>query len=236
MAKALDLTGQRFGMLTVIERRGSGKRGALWLCQCDCGNTAIVCSADLKKSTVSCGCKRQEFLNSRAFNLIGQRFGRLTVIERRANNQHDNTMWLCRCDCGNTTIVQGTLLKNQRTSSCGCLSKEMRLQSSTTHGKSKTRLYQVWEGMRSRCYNPHSTSYKHYGGRGIKVCSEWRDDFAIFQEWALKNGYEENAKRGQCTLDRIDVNGNYCPENCRWTDMKTQNNNQRKKKETPPAE
>lgn len=186
---------------------------------------------------------------AKALDLTGQRFGRLTVIERAENNKRGNTMWLCKCDCGNTTIVQGTLLKSHASQSCGCLHQEILRQgressyraeraraSRTTHGKSNFRLYAVWSSMIQRCYNPKSGRYKHYGARGITVCDEWRNDFSAFYNWAMANGYDENAPYGQCTLDRIDVNGNYRPENCRWVDMKTQRQNQRKKEETPPAE
>ena len=93
-----------------------------------------------------------------------------------------------------------------------------------------TRLYRVWASMKDRCYNPNKKEYHNYGGRGITICDEWRDDFQEFHDWAFTNGYDENAPRGACTLDRIDVNGNYCTENCRWVDMKTQNNNRRNNK------
>ena len=86
--------------------------------------------------------------------------------------------------------------------------------------------------MKLRCYNENSTAYKHYGGRGITICDEWKNDFQAFHDWAMQNGYDENAIRGDCTIDRIDVDGNYCPENCRWVDMKVQANNKRKKKYT----
>ena len=99
------------------------------------------------------------------------------------------------------------------------------------HGYAKrnsvTRLYRIWTDMRTRCNNPHSKNYEYYGKRGISVCSEW-DDFEVFQKWAYSNGYKEDAKRGECTLDRIDVNGNYKPSNCRWVNMKTQCQNRRK--------
>ena len=93
------------------------------------------------------------------------------------------------------------------------------------HGMTKTRIHRVWCSMRERCSNVHNKSYKNYGGRGISVCQEWQDDFMNFYNWAIANGYDENAKYGECTLDRIDVNDNYYPENCRWVDIKTQNRN-----------
>jgi hypothetical protein len=110
--------------------------------------------------------------------------------------------------------------------SCGCLEKENRLEANTTHGGASTRLYGVWLGIRKRCFNVNEPAYPNYGGRGITVCSEW-NDYSKFREWALKSGYDKNAPRGKCTLDRINVDGNYEPSNCRWVDMKVQRQNQR---------
>ena len=145
-----------------------------------------------------------------------------------ANNRRHN-VWLCRCDCGNEVEVIATDLTTGHTCSCGCLMRETASKTMTTHGKTGTRLNVVWQGMLARCNNQHHKSYKNYGGRGIKVCDEWLD-FTAFEEWAFANGYDENAPRGQCTLDRIDNNGNYEPNNCRWADMKTQMQNQRPRK------
>lgn len=135
-------------------------------------------------------------------------------------------VWVCECDCGNTISVPGILLTTGGTQSCGCLQREILVKRNSTHGESKTRLYRVWKGMHSRCNNPHHKSYKNYGGRGIKVCREW-SDFACFEQWAKDSGYDEDAAYGDCTLDRLDVDADYSPQNCRWADAETQANNTR---------
>ena len=158
-------------------------------------------------------------------DLTGQRFGRLVVIGRAGHSKKREILWLCLCDCGKTTTVPGFNLRIGNTGSCGCLNSEMAKKRNTTHGKSRSRLYGVWSGMRQRCCNPSSPRYFQYGGRGILICDEWLHDFQAFYDWAMANGYDENAPRGQCTIDRIDNDKGYSPDNCRWVSMKVQRHN-----------
>lgn len=161
-------------------------------------------------------------------DIIGQRFGRLTVIARQGRDNHYQATWLCLCDCGKECVCRGHDLRRGRTKSCGCLCIDDAKIRFITHGKRRTRLYEVWYGMKMRCYNPKNSHYHRYGGRGITVCDEWLNDFQAFYNWAMANGYNENAPYGQCTIDRIDNNKGYSPDNCRWVDMKVQRQNQEK--------
>ena len=163
----------------------------------------------------------------KAIDLTGMKFGRLTVIERRGQNKLRHAVWLCRCECGNEKLISSKDLKEKNTNSCGCLRREIAKESNTTHGKTGSRLYAVWRNIIRRCCKETATEYKYYGGRGIKVCEEWKNDFQAFYDWAMGNGYDENAPRGRCTIDRIDVNGNYEPLNCRWIPTSEQNKKRR---------
>ena len=161
-------------------------------------------------------------------DLRGKRFGRLTAIECVGKAQNSTyRLWRCTCDCGREVITTTHALTCGDTKSCGCLKHDVTVERNRKHGLSGSRLYRVWSSMKYRCYKPTCKEYRNYGGRGISVCDEWRSSFEAFREWALANGYDESAPRGKCTIDRIDNDGNYEPDNCRIADMVTQVRNRR---------
>ncbi len=155
--------------------------------------------------------------------LAGQRFGKLLVIAESEERRNGKVLWECVCDCGNKCLVRSCHLISGHTKSCGCYSSERTIAANTTHGGTHSRLFSIWKSMKTRCGNPNSKSYSYYGGRGIKVCDLWLNNFAEFEKWALENGYSD-----KLTLDRKNPDGNYEPDNCRWATWHEQRINRRR--------
>lgn len=159
----------------------------------------------------------------------GERFGRLAVLGPTDKRNHRRVVWRCECDCGNIVEVDGSYLRNGDTRSCGCLHDELASERGKaflkTHGGYYDRLHHVWTGMLTRCRNPNHPEFYRYGGRGIKVCEAWEHSYQAFKAWAYSHGYDDSAPRGECTIDRIDFDKGYCPENCRFISIREQNRN-----------
>lgn len=226
MPPKVNLLGQRFGRLTVIiEEEERAKSGSIrWRCRCDCGGETVATGDSLRRGqVVSCGCFMRERASETAkqklhIDLIGERFGKLTVIAEasRRGNKGYARYWLCKCDCGNEKEVAQNRLRSGRRVSCGeCYS------AAKTHGMCGIKMYWSWQCMLQRCENPNNPYYHNYGARGIKVYPEWHD-FQVFHDWSMSHGWRKGLQ-----IDRIDVNGNYEPDNCRWVTHAEQQRNRR---------
>ena len=160
-------------------------------------------------------------------DLTGKTFNRLTVI-KRTEVEKKEVYYLCKCTCGNEKIIRGKDLKYNKIKSCGCLNKEKTTERNTKHSLRHTRIYRIWLLMKNRCLNSKYHLFKNYGRRGITICDEWKNDFVKFYNWSMANGYKDDL-----TIDRINVNGNYEPSNCRWaTKLQQQRNTTRLRKIT----
>lgn len=155
-------------------------------------------------------------------DIAGSKFGRLLALERNGKTIYGESKWLCQCDCGNRVTLRHGALTSGNTQSCGCWNTENLKTVNRTHGDSYSRLYKIWSGMKKRCYNQGDKNFHLYGGRGIVVCREWREDYPSFKAWALTNGYADNL-----TIERKDADGHYQPENCEWVTLNRQANNKR---------
>lgn len=222
--KLIDLTGQQFHWLTVINRAQNRGRHPYWVCRCKCGTEKEVCGSNLSSGkVVSCGCYGRERSRNLIPELAGRDFGAWHVL-RPANSRKGRSYFLCRCICGTECEVRSDSLIEHKSTSCGCIKAQKLAERAYKHGQcvggKPTKIYKAFHNMRTRCLNGQTAYYKYYGGRGVTICPEWRDNFAAFQS-------DMGPPPPGHSLDRIDVDGNYTPTNCRWASTFVQSRNKR---------
>lgn len=237
----LKLIGKRLGKLTVLDivpRNECKDRQKKYKCVCDCGRIRTVYSSNLTtgKST-SCGICVAIGRKGKSIRIdySGQKYNRITILEFISIRKDRSALWLCECECGKKIKVPASRVKNGYIRSCGCLREEWRKskecgKQSVTHGMSGTRMHRIWIGMLSRCYNPNRKKYKNYGALGVTVCDQWRNNFMQFYK-DMKDSYDKHSElygEDNTTIERIDVEGNYEPSNCKWETWINQAKNKRK--------
>lgn len=228
MTKQDEFIGKILGDLTVISKtdRKDKYNRSFYILQCSCGNIIerTKCEANNKRGPRSCGCKTGQ---SRIKDITGKHFGKLTAVRFTGDKcSNGDYLWECQCDCGGTVITSIGRLNSGKTNSCGCLHKESARKKDNYHGLQKTRAYKAWAKIKERCYNPNDASYKDYGAVGVTMWEGWKDNFVKFYEDLGESPTKNHS------VDRIDANKGYYPDNCRWANQFVQARNRRKKRVT----